>query len=93
MLMFEYHLWLFLFALFMIIFKDTNLWIDMTGWTQSEFSYTGTVNIEEITKSLENVKNEFNKEYNNVINAIAAYTVSWEEKIVVETWFLSGCWW
>lgn len=76
-----------LFALFMIIFKDTNLWIDMTGGTQSEFSYTGSVQVEEISKSLENVKNDFNKANNNIINAISTYTVSWESKIVVETWF------
>lgn len=76
-----------LFALFMIIFKDTNLWIDMTGGTQSEFSYTGTVQVEEILKSLDNVKNEFNKANNNIINAISTYRVSWESKIVVETWF------
>ncbi len=76
-----------LFSLFMILFKDTNLWIDMTGGTQSEFSYTGTIQLEEISKSLENMKNDFNKTNNNIINALSVYTVSWESKIVVETWF------
>lgn len=76
-----------LFALFMVIFKDTNLGIDMTGWTQSEFSYTGTIDMEKISKDLEALKNEFNTTNNNVVNAIAAYRVSGEEKIVIEAGF------
>lgn len=79
-----------LFALFMIIFKDTNLGIDMTGWTQTEFSYTGQIDIAVVGKNLEELKNTFNTTNNNVINAISTYSVSWEEKIVVEAWFISG---
>lgn len=76
-----------LFALFMIIFKDTNLWIDMTGGTQSEFEYTWKISLENVSKELTSVKNEFNQKNDNIINAISVYSVSWEEKIVVETWF------
>lgn len=76
-----------LFALFIVLFKDTNLWIDMTGWTQSEFNYTWIVNIEELSKNLWIVKDNFNKNNNNIINAISVYRVSWEEKIVIEAWF------
>jgi preprotein translocase SecF subunit len=76
-----------LFALFMVVFKDTNLWIDMTGGTQSEFSYVWKIDIENINQSLENVKNNFNQTNSNIINAISIYTVSWEQKIVIETWF------
>lgn len=79
-----------LFALFMIIFKDSNLWIDMTGGTQSEFSYSWTVKIDELTKSLEKLKEDYNKNNENIINAISVYRVSWEQKIVVETWFWVG---
>ncbi|MDD5769664.1 MAG: protein translocase subunit SecF [Candidatus Gracilibacteria bacterium] len=76
-----------LFALFTIIFKDSNLGIDMTGGTQSEFSYTGNINLESLQTNLGNLKDDFNKSNNNIINAISIYSVSGEEKIVVETGF------
>jgi len=76
-----------LFSLFMIIYKNKNLWIDMTWWTQSEFSYSWTIKIDELSKILENLKEEYNKNNSNIINAISVYRVSWEKKIIVETWF------
>lgn len=76
-----------LFSLFMIISKNKNLWIDMTWWTQSEFSYSWTIKIDELSKILENLKEEYNKNNSNIINAISVYRVSWEQKIIVETWF------
>lgn len=76
-----------LFSLFIIIFKDSNLWIDMTGWTQSEYAYSGEINLDEIIKNLEEKKDIFNAENENIINWLSVYSVSGEEKIVVETWF------
>jgi len=76
-----------LFSLFMIFFEDLNLWIDMTGGTQSEYSFTNDINIDEISKNLTSLKNDFNSKNNNIINSVSVYKVSWENKIVVETWF------
>jgi len=59
----------------------------MTWWTQSEFSYSWTIKIDELSKILENLKEEYNKNNSNIINAISVYRVSWEKKIIVETWF------
>ncbi len=76
-----------LFSLFIIIFKDTNLWIDMTGWTQSEYDYSWDINLDDISKKLDEEKNVFNTENNNIINWLSVYGVSGENRIVVETWF------
>lgn len=76
-----------IFSLFMIFFKSWNLWIDMTWWTQSEFSYSWNIKIDEINKILINLKEEYNKNNWNIINAINTYSILWENKIVVETWF------
>ena len=64
---------LFLFSLFAIFIFDINLWIDMTGGTQSEFRYSNTqIDIEEIQKLIETKKEEFNKDENkiNTINCV-----------------------
>lgn len=76
-----------LFSLIVMIFWEKNLWIDMTGWTQSEFEFTTEINLEEITKKLEEQKEIFNSENQNIINWMSVYSVSWENKIVIETWF------
>ena len=75
------------FSLFLILFKDLNLWIDMTGWTQSEYIYLTEINLDEITKKLEEKKEIFNLENQNIINWLSVYSVYWEKKIVIETWF------
>lgn len=76
-----------LFSLFMIFFRDLNLWIDMTWWTQWEYSYSSEINLDEIINKLEKEKDVFNAENNNIINWLSIYSIYWEKKIVIETWF------
>lgn len=76
-----------LFCLYMIIFKETNLWIDMTWWTQNEYTFSWSINFEEIKTDVENLSKDFNSKNNEIINWISVYTVTWENRLVVETWF------
>ncbi len=76
-----------LFCLYMIIFKETNLWIDMTWWTQNEYTFVWEINFEDVKSNVENLSKDFNTKNNNIINWISIYTVTWENKLVVETWF------
>lgn len=78
---------LLIFSLSMLFFVKLNLWIDMTWWTQNEYSYEWELNIEKLRVWVEKLKDDFNSKNNWVINWISTYKVSWEEKIVVETWF------
>ncbi len=80
-------LWLFVISLIMILFKDLNLWIDMTWWTQAEYSYEKELVLENIKTDLSKIKDEFNLKNNDIINWINIYKVSWENKIVVLSWF------
>ena len=77
------------FSLIVIFFWKINLWIDMTGWTQSEYSYTWTIDIAKINSEIESFSKEFNTKNNNVINSTSAYNITWEEKIWVVIWFES----
>lgn len=77
-----------IFSLYFLIFSSKNYWIDMTWWTQSEYSYNNwNINLENIIKKLEDKKDEFNKINDNILNSISVYQVTWEQKIVVEVWY------
>lgn len=77
--------WFFvLFSLFMILFGPKNLWIDMTGGTQSEYNYSGEINLDTILSGLEEKKDIFNQNNENIINGLSAYKVYGENKIIVE---------
>lgn len=75
------------FSLIILGFWVKNYGIDMTGWTQSEYSYSGDIDLSEILSWLEDKKHTFNSENNNIINGLSAYQVSGETKIVVEVWY------
>ena len=78
---------LFLSSLFAILFLDLNLWIDMTGGTQSEFSYNDyEFDIGQITKEAEAIKGHINIS-GNIINTVNVYKITGENTFVVETGF------
>lgn len=76
-----------IFSILIIFFGNLNLWIDMTGWTQTEFNFNGNIDIDKISQEINSLKNSFNSQNNNIINSISVYKISWENKIVIETWF------
>lgn len=75
-----------IFGLIML-FTTLNLGIDLTGWTQSEYSYSDKINLENIKTGVEELKENFNSENANIINDISAYKISWEETISIIVWF------
>lgn len=81
---------LFLFSFIALIALPLNLWVDMTGWTQSEFSYNGEVNIDQVRTDTEKLTAEFLYEWKKVINNTEVYKVAWESKFVVVSGFDSN---
>ncbi len=79
----------FLFSIIML-FTNLNLWIDMTGWSQTDYSYTKEINIPEISTKIKDLSLEYNKTHNNVINEAQAYWISWENMLSVLVWFHSN---
>lgn len=75
------------FSLSFLLFFPKNYWIDMTWWTQSEYSYQWNINIENISKKLQEDKDNFNKLNENILNDVSVYQVTGESKIVVEVWY------
>lgn len=81
---------LFLVSFLALILLPLNLWVDMTGGTQSEFSYNWEMNIEQVRTDTEKLSAEFTHEGKKVINNTEVYKVAWESKFVVVAWFDSN---
>ncbi len=78
---------LFIISIFTIFFSNYNLWIDMTGWSQIEYSYKGDINIDKEKKIINKATNWINFNWKDIINAIKVYKVSWEKKFIVVIWY------
>ncbi|EKD66554.1 MAG: hypothetical protein ACD_49C00034G0002 [uncultured bacterium (gcode 4)] len=63
-----------------------NLWIDMTGWMQAEYTYNGNLDIKEVTKIVEETKKDIKFGDKELINTISAYKVAGQSKFIVEAW-------
>ena len=50
-----------LFSLISFFALNINLWIDMTGWTQSEYSYTWEVDLEEVRADVKTLADKVNQ--------------------------------
>jgi len=83
--------WIFaIFSLAMIVFWTLNLGIDMTGWTQSEFSYTNyNFSLDEVSQEADTIKGHINIK-GEIINTVNVYKITGENTFVVETGFSSN---
>jgi len=59
----------------------------MTWWTQWEYSFENNINIDNINKKLEENKSKIKHDSNEIINYVWAYTITWEKRLSVITWF------
>lgn len=73
---------LMIISLFLLLWTKLNLWIDMTWWTQSEYSYTN-LDLDKAREEVELISKDVKYENKWVINATSLYKISWEEKINV----------
>ena len=65
-----------------ILFIPKQLWIDMTWWTQSVYSYSSDINIDDIRDKVSSESKLYPEiNWNNV------YSVSGKDNFVIETWF------
>lgn len=76
-----------LISLFFFFFKELNLWIDMTWWTQSEYSYSWELDISDVIEEITNLALDFNLQHDSIINNTSAYKVSGENQLVIIAWF------
>ncbi len=74
--------------LFLMVFK-LNLWIDMTGWTQTEYTYTN-LEVNKAREIVSNTKKTILKDWKEVINSVDVYKITWENKIAIIAWFDSS---
>lgn len=70
---------------FLFIFK-LNLGIDMTWWTQTEYSYKD-ISIEVVRKNIEDVEKTITYNSKEVINSTEIFKITWENKFAVIAWF------
>lgn len=77
----------FVISLFLLIVPKLNLGIDMTWWIQMDYNYENSINIEEIKIELESEKENFLNNWEQVINNISVYWITWEKTIAVVVWF------
>ncbi len=81
---------LFVVSLFLLLFTELNLWIDMTGWIQLEYDYTNNVDIHKVAEELETKKKTFLEDNKEVINSINVYSITWVKTVAVVVWFHSN---
>ncbi len=77
----------FIISVFLLLVPKLNLGIDMTWGIQMDYNYTNSINIPEIKKELEIKKNSFTSSWNNVINNINVYWITWQKTVSVVVWF------
>lgn len=74
--------------LFIFAFK-LNLWIDMTWWTQTEYTYSN-LEIEKVREEINEVKKTLTLSWVEIINNVDIYKITWENKIAIVAWFDSS---
>ena len=77
----------FVISLFLLLVPKLNLGIDMTWWIQMEYNYDNNVNIEQIKTKLETEKDNFLNNWEQAINNIKVYSITWEKIVAVVAWF------
>lgn len=77
---------LFVISILLFIVPKLNLGIDLTGGTQTEYTYTNNVSVADIKAKVEKEKEAINSE-KNIINDIKVYKITGENKIAVVTGF------
>ncbi len=80
---------LIIFSLCMILFWNLNLWIDMTGWTQAEYSYSN-ISIDEMRIAIAKEASNIVHNWKEVINSTSVYKISWQNALSVVVWFDSS---
>lgn len=81
---------LFVVSLVPTIFIPLNLWIDMTGWVQLEYSYTKNLKIEDIRTQVEAMSKKIISGGQSIITSMQVYKISGENKFSIIAWFNSG---
>lgn len=81
---------LFVVSLFLLIFTELNLGIDMTGGVQMEYNYTNSLDINKVSDELDKKKNLFLDNWKQIINSINVYPITWEKSIWVIVWFYNN---
>lgn len=81
----------FILSLFLLLIPKLNLWIDMTWWIQMEYDYSKSIATEQIKNELETEKESFlDEDWNQVINNIKVYSITWEKTVAVTVWFYNN---
>lgn len=80
-------IFIFILSIFLILVPKLNLGIDMTWWIQIEYSYENNINIDTLVENLNTEKENFLNNWEQIINNINAYTITWEKTVAVVVWF------
>ncbi len=75
--------------IFLFVIK-LNLWIDMTWWTQIEYTYSNNIDLQKVREITNSLKDDIKYEWKEVINNVDVYTITWEKKFAVISWFDSS---
>jgi len=76
----------FLVSLFLILFSKPNLWIDMTGGVQMEYTYNN-LNIENIKTEISSSSDTIEYKWAKAMNSTSVYKVTGKNILTVVWWF------
>lgn len=74
-------------SLGILLFGKLNLWIDMTGGIQMDYSYEKWVNIEEVNQLVAEASKEILHNDSQVINDTSVYKITGENALSAVIWF------
>ena len=80
---------LFILSLWILLFGNKNLWIDMTGGTSAEYTYS-KLNIEKAKLEIKKASEEIKLNNKEVINSTNAYKISGQNVVAVVVGFDSS---
>ena len=80
---------LFIISIFIILFWNLNLWIDMTWGTSSEYTYS-KIDIDKVKKEISDSAKKLKYENKEVINSTNAYKISGQNVLTVVVGFNSS---
>ena len=76
-------------SLALLLFAPLNYWIDITWWTQTEYSYAWDTDIQSYLIPIQELSTSVGWVENSVISTVSLYKITGEDKFVVETWFVA----
>ena len=81
---------LFVVSIFLLIFWNLNLWIDMTWWIQMDYDYKNNIDLVKLQNDLKVESKLILSNWKEAISDTSAYKITWENTISIVAGFYNN---